>query len=114
MVTETFEEYRLAAIRWIARGETTLHVLGLISSGKVRTTSDVVALDLERGWARTKSGSLYHLIAEGAGQPAPLHILAFCTTLHSWGLGGALGLPMIAPRRTDPAAPPGAAGRWLN
>ena len=61
----------------------------------VWATSVIVALDLENGFALTKSGNIYQLGTKGEGEPEPDILLHICAQFHNWGIGKMLGVPHV-------------------
>ena len=63
-------------------------------NGCPRITSDVVSIDLDRGYLTTISGSLYQLGKPKNAPPTELELYLVCRTFHSWRFGAELGVPL--------------------
>ena len=63
-------------------------------NGCPRITSDVVSVDLSRGFLTTISGSLYQLGSPKNAPPTELELYLVCRTFHSWRIGAELGVPL--------------------
>lgn len=61
-------------------------------NGCPRITSDVVSIDLDRGYLTTISGSLYQLGKPKNAPPTELELYLVCRTFHSWRFGAELGV----------------------
>ena len=81
-------------ITLVKPGSVLVFLIGEIRhKGTSRMTSDVTSLDLDRGFLKTKSGSLYQLGKQNAGPPNQSELYLVCSTFHKWGFGDALGVP---------------------
>ena len=71
-----------------------VHLLGTCSSGSSWVTSQVTVLEPERGYALTRSGSLYKLLGSPAhDEPDRDDLICLCAILNQWGIGPRLGVP---------------------
>lgn len=87
--------WRLVAIRNRCMGKAMIILLADAARiGMNWSTSLVKAVDFDRRLARTRN-SVYALGGRGKGEPPLLHLLHLCATLHAWGVGGALGAPVV-------------------
>lgn len=89
----TLRDWRLVAIDLLDRP---LEIVLLGSRGdQTWGTSPVRVLDLDAGWAYTRSGSIYTLVEAGQGEPPLAYVLHICFMLHAWGMGPILGVPEV-------------------
>jgi hypothetical protein len=71
-----------------------VHLLGMCSAGHSWITSRVIVLDLERGYAATRSGSIYKLVGPLAhDEPDRCELIFLCAALNTWGIGERMGVP---------------------
>lgn len=86
---DVLDDWRLVVIRARQSAEPAwIVLLGDAEQQRfILCTSEVLALDLGRGVARTRN-SIYRLHNSGIGEPRILHL---CAALHTWGVGNRLG-----------------------
>src|SRR5690606_21592252 len=91
---EIMDDWRFISLH-LANSDTTLvFLLGIIRSKmRVRITSDVRKIDLDRNLVITNSGSLYQLGTKGEGEPRKDGFLMICSAFHAWGFGTVFGVP---------------------
>ncbi len=66
-----------------------------VAQNCVWATSVIVAIDLEHGFALTKSGNIYQLGTKGEGEPEPDILLHICVQFNNWGIGKMLGVLQV-------------------
>jgi len=94
MPKDEISNYRLVSI-WIKKIQPSFRaLLGTCSVHYLCATSGIVKLDLGRGYALTKSGSIYKLLgAPQHGEPDFDDLVCFCAIMNKWGLAKYLGIP---------------------
>jgi len=93
-VKDELSDYRMVSILLGKSGTVSVHLLGTCSAGHSWATSGVVGLDIKRGYALTRTGSLYKLLGERRrDEPGGDDLTCLCATMNQWGLGKLLGLP---------------------
>jgi hypothetical protein len=70
-----------------------ISLLGELPYDGSRITSPVRKLDLDRGLAITRSGTLYGLGRHGEGEPLFGQLATVCAAAHAWGWGALFGVP---------------------
>jgi hypothetical protein len=102
LLGEVKEAYpKLVITRWhlvtisISTGEQKTVLLGDICDGSGNTwvTSKIVKLDLESGYLRTTSGSLYLMAEKGEGEPSFEQLALLCSYFNRGGYGAFFGVP---------------------
>jgi len=78
-----------------AAGEYKVVLLGDICDGSGNTwiTSKITRLDLQSGYLRTASGSLYMMATKGEGEPSFEQLALLCIYLNRGGFGAYFGVP---------------------
>lgn len=91
---------RLVITRWhlvtiAIKDEYKVVLLGDICDGTGNTwvTSKVVKLDLDSGYLRTASGSLYLMAKKGEGEPSFKQLALLCSYFNRGGYGSFFGVP---------------------
>ncbi len=70
-----------------------LSLLGeAVKARQIWTTSEVMQIDVEGGFARTQN-SLYKLGIKGKGEPPREHLICVAAATHSWGWGTFIAAP---------------------
>lgn len=94
-VTNTLYGHVLITLKDSHRPDNVTFLTGVRPGGFIMT-SPVVHLNLEQGWAITKSGSLYLLDGRSGDIPMDFeHVLAVAGIFNSWGIGQQLGMPDV-------------------
>ena len=91
---DEISNYRLVSIILNNPDTVSVHLLGTCSAGRSWSTSQVMTLDLERGYAETRIGSVYKLLGPRAhDEPDRDDLICLCAILNKWGVGQRLGVP---------------------
>jgi hypothetical protein len=91
---DEISNFRLVSIIFKNPVTVSVHLLGTCSARHAWYTSQVMVLDLQRGYAQTRSGSLYKLIGPLAvDEPGTDDLICLCAALNTWGVGQYLGVP---------------------
>lgn len=95
-VSAVLNEWRFICLNRAGHGGKSHFLTGIHTAQNCYwATSEVVAVDLERGFVLTQSGSIYQLGTKGIGEPGEGILLHICAQFHNWGFGKLLGVPHI-------------------
>jgi hypothetical protein len=93
-IKDEISNYRLVSLITKNPEAVSVHLLGTCSAGHSWITSRVIVLDLERGYAATRSGSIYKLLGPLArDDPDRCELICLCAALNAWGIGQRMGVP---------------------
>ena len=96
VVKNRLKDWCFIQFRDAQRDESYVFLIGLSVEDHTNwCTSQVIATDLQQGYVRTKSGSLYELIDEPVSQPSLQLVMHVAATFRSWGMSAPLGMPVI-------------------